>query len=255
MNKDSFWNQLISAIAGLGVPGLVLLLVMSSTGLAGAAALTTALAALGGPLGMMGGIAVLGVLSMMSKGLAAYGLDAIFNAVIDELKKRGASREQILDTIMNYPISDYIKKQLKRRIELSDAKTKATSTGGQRVFTANSLELKIGQTLPLRELHSMLSEEIEITGKPGEGVWEGRIVTVDSQPDAVQVIFKQAELREFISTSRSLGTGYVYRLEEATSDKFLKVLVEVKVAEGFWLGVIAEEEQDDEIVNILYRTK
>lgn len=55
-------DRLVSKIAALGVPGLVLLVAMSATGYAGAAALTTALAALGGPLGMLGGIAVLGLL-------------------------------------------------------------------------------------------------------------------------------------------------------------------------------------------------
>jgi len=254
MKKDSFWNQLISSIAGLGAPGLVLLLVMSSTGFAGAAALTTALAALGGPLGMMGGIAVLGVLSMMSKGLAAYGLDAIFNAVIDELRKRGASREQILDTIMSYPIPGHIKKQLKGRIEFSDAKSKAADVEGRRVFAADSLGLEVGQTRKLRELHSMIVEEVEIAGKLGEGVWQGRVVTPEGQAEVVQVIYKQAELREFISTSRSLGIGHSYRLEEAGSGRYLKIFVEVKVAEGFWLGVITEEGHEDEIVNILYRS-
>ena len=43
-------------IAALGVPGLVLIITISSVGLAGGAAIVTALATLGGPLGMMGGI-------------------------------------------------------------------------------------------------------------------------------------------------------------------------------------------------------
>ena len=58
-------DKLVDKIVALGVPGLVLLIAMSATGWAGAAALTTALAALGGPLGMLGGIAVLGMLSLI----------------------------------------------------------------------------------------------------------------------------------------------------------------------------------------------
>lgn len=124
MKKDSFWNQLISSIAGLGVPGLVLLVVMSSTGFAGAAALTTALATLGGPMGMLGGIAVLGILSMMAKGLAAYGVDAIFNAVVDELKKRGMSDDDIMKELLNFPIPAYIKKIIENLI-----RRRSTSSG------------------------------------------------------------------------------------------------------------------------------
>lgn len=45
-------DQIVDKIAALGVPGLVLLVAMAFTGWAGAAALTTALAALGGSLGM-----------------------------------------------------------------------------------------------------------------------------------------------------------------------------------------------------------
>jgi len=47
-------DKIVSKIAALGVPGLVLLVAISATGLYGAAAITTALAALG-PFGMVGG--------------------------------------------------------------------------------------------------------------------------------------------------------------------------------------------------------
>ena len=53
-------DKLVNKIVALGVPGLVLLIAMHLTGFAGAAALTAALASLGGPLGMLGGLAVLG---------------------------------------------------------------------------------------------------------------------------------------------------------------------------------------------------
>ena len=45
-------------IAALGAPGIVFILAMSTTGLAGAAAVTSALALLGGPAGIYGGIAI-----------------------------------------------------------------------------------------------------------------------------------------------------------------------------------------------------
>jgi hypothetical protein len=81
-------DEFIDKIVALGVPGLVLLVAMAVTGWAGAAAITTALAMLGGPFGMLGGIAVLGILALISKGLADFGFEALFKGVVDGLKKR-----------------------------------------------------------------------------------------------------------------------------------------------------------------------
>jgi hypothetical protein len=104
MKKIPF-DKVINAIAGLGVPGLVLVVAMSVAGYAGGAALTTALAALGGPLGMLGGIAVLGILGLISWALAEFGFERIVLAVIAELKRRGRNREDVLKEIEHYPIS------------------------------------------------------------------------------------------------------------------------------------------------------
>ena len=54
-------DEVIQKVAALGLPGVVLVIVMATTGLTGAAAITTALAILGGPAGMLGGIAILGL--------------------------------------------------------------------------------------------------------------------------------------------------------------------------------------------------
>ena len=78
---------------------------MAVSGWAGAAALTTALAALGGPLGMLGGIALLGVLGLISRAIAEYGFEKIAIAVIKELQRKGRKREAVLKEIQSYPIS------------------------------------------------------------------------------------------------------------------------------------------------------
>jgi len=106
-------DAVISKLAGLGVPGLVLVLVMASTGFAGAAAITTALAALGGPLGMLGGIATLGVLLMLSHALTEYGFDKVFTGVVEKLHKDGVSNEEILKKIGNYPLGATLKRKLR----------------------------------------------------------------------------------------------------------------------------------------------
>lgn len=59
-------DYIVQKIVALGIPGIVLLVAMAASGWAGAAAITTALATLGGPFGMIGGIAMLGVLVIVS---------------------------------------------------------------------------------------------------------------------------------------------------------------------------------------------
>jgi hypothetical protein len=106
-------DQLVDKIAALGVPGLVLVVAMAVTGWTGAAALTTALAMLGGPFGMLGGIAMLGILGLISKGLSDYGFEAIFIAIVDELKKQGKSKADIEQEVESYPVSRDLKLKIK----------------------------------------------------------------------------------------------------------------------------------------------
>jgi hypothetical protein len=106
-------DQLVDKIAALGVPGLVLVVAMAVTGWAGAAALTAALAFLGGPFGMLGGIAVLGILGLISKGLSDYGFEAIFKATVDELRRKGKSKVDIEREVESYPISRDLKLKIK----------------------------------------------------------------------------------------------------------------------------------------------
>lgn len=104
-------DKIVSKIAALGVPGLVLMIAISATGLSGAAALTTALAALG-PGGMIGGICCLGVIGLISEGIADFGFDAIFNAVVKQLYRDGETKESIVNKISKYPISKSLKSKL-----------------------------------------------------------------------------------------------------------------------------------------------
>lgn len=106
-------DKLVDKIAALGVPGLILLVVMSISGWAGAAAITTALSFLGGPFGMLGGIAVLGILGLISKGLSDFGFEAIFKTTVEELRRRGSSRADIEGEIESYPISRDLKLKIK----------------------------------------------------------------------------------------------------------------------------------------------
>ena len=104
-------EKVVSKIVGLGVPGLILLTAIEATGLAGAAAITAALAAIG-PGGMIGGIVFLGATALIIDGLSEFGFDAIFSAVIRELFVRGETKESLKQKIARYPVSANLKARL-----------------------------------------------------------------------------------------------------------------------------------------------
>lgn len=104
-------DQIIKKIAALGVPGLVFMVAIEFSGLVGAAALTTALAALG-PGGIVGGVMTLCVLGVIADGIVEYGFDAIVKGVLKELYCRGESKEDIKEKVSKYPISSKLKSNL-----------------------------------------------------------------------------------------------------------------------------------------------
>src|SRR5437588_10369307 len=106
-------DKIVALLVGFGIPGLVLLVAVATAGVAGGAAVVVALAVLGGPLGMLGGIALLGVLLVISKALTEYGLEVILRRLLAGLKQKGHSKADILKTIDSYPISRGLKAKLR----------------------------------------------------------------------------------------------------------------------------------------------
>lgn len=109
-------DKIIQKIAALGIPGLILVFAMGATGYSGAVAITAALASIG-PGGMIGGLLTLGVIGLISEGITKYGFDAIYKGVINELYKRGETKESILSKIDKYPVSEDLKIILKNELQ------------------------------------------------------------------------------------------------------------------------------------------
>lgn len=109
-------DKIVSKVAALGVPGLVLTTAIAATGLTGAAAITAALAALG-PGGMIGGIAFLGVTGLIAAGLAEYGADAILSGVIRQLYLQGETKDSLKIKVSKYLVSKSLRLRLIAQIE------------------------------------------------------------------------------------------------------------------------------------------
>lgn len=101
-------DTVVNKIAGIGVPGMMLLVAISMTGLTGAAAITAALALLG-PGGMIGGVMTLIVAGTIASALSEYGFDALFKSVVRKLYKNGETKGSIIGKIKKGPWSAKLK--------------------------------------------------------------------------------------------------------------------------------------------------
>lgn len=112
-------DKLVRKAAALGLPAIILLIVMATTGLTGAPAITAALAllgvplaAVGGPAGMLGGIALLGIIGLATETLSKYGLEAVLIGIYRQRLQNGESRSRLCGEIRNLPLSGEMKRRL-----------------------------------------------------------------------------------------------------------------------------------------------
>jgi hypothetical protein len=105
-------DEVIRKVAALGLPGVLLAIAIATSGFAGGAALTTALAALGGPFGMFGGIALLGIGGLVADAVAKVGINNFLVGVYCQ-RRQNESYQQLLNEIGNLPVSQDLKNTLR----------------------------------------------------------------------------------------------------------------------------------------------
>ena len=116
VREDEHLKNLADWIVGLGVPGLVLWVAINVSGYAGGAAIVSALATLGGPAGMLGGI---GVLIALGLGLKKFGFSKPLRLAIEGLVEKGFSIDGMQQQISRYPrwvIGDNLRKEIIKAI-------------------------------------------------------------------------------------------------------------------------------------------
>jgi len=108
-------DEIAKKLAGLGLPGIILVvLAVASAG--SNAAIVAALTAAGGPLGILGGIGLLGLVGVVGDTVGAYGIEAILKAVYSERTKNESIRALVKE-INDLPISDELKTKLTTHVE------------------------------------------------------------------------------------------------------------------------------------------
>ena len=110
-------DKVVQKLVAMGVPGLILLAIASTTGLLGGAALVTALSVMGGPFGLMGGIAAIGLLALTVDAISEYGVEKIGKQVVNGLQKDGLTKSDIIKKIDSYSlVSKSLKKKMKEMV-------------------------------------------------------------------------------------------------------------------------------------------
>jgi hypothetical protein len=90
-------DEIAKKLAGLGLPGIILVvLTVASAG--SNAAIVAALTALGGPFGILGGIGLLGLVGVVGDTVGIYGFEAILKAVYSERTKNESVRSLVKES-------------------------------------------------------------------------------------------------------------------------------------------------------------
>lgn len=113
-------DNIVKKLAGLGLPGIILLvLAFASAGSNGV--IVVVLTAAGGPFGILGGIGLLGLTKVVGDLIADYGIEAILKAVYSERSKTETLRSLIYE-IENLPICPDLKLKLQDYLKSASKK-------------------------------------------------------------------------------------------------------------------------------------
>lgn len=94
-------DTVLSLLASIGGAGAVIIIVAATTGYAGCVALVAALALLGGPFGILGGVFATAGISVLIYAIGQYGVDYVMERLVLRWKEQGKSVSEIEDEINN----------------------------------------------------------------------------------------------------------------------------------------------------------
>jgi uncharacterized membrane protein len=113
-------DEIARRIASLGLPAVIFAVACSiaaGMGLAGGAVITTALAMLGGPFGMVVGLGVLGVSTIIGDAVATYGIEELLVAVYNIYhRSNGRPCSELIREINSLWLSDELRRRIINRV-------------------------------------------------------------------------------------------------------------------------------------------
>lgn len=112
-------DEIARTVAALGLPAVMFAVACSiaaGMGLAGGAIITTALAMLGGPFGMVVGLGVLGVSTLIGDAVANYGIEEFLVAVYMVHRSNGRPCNELSREIYSLWISNDLQRAIINRI-------------------------------------------------------------------------------------------------------------------------------------------
>ncbi|OYE02311.1 hypothetical protein [Nostoc sp. 'Peltigera membranacea cyanobiont' 232] len=107
-------DEIVKKLAGLGLPGVILVVLTAASG-GSSAAVTATLTMLGGPFGIVGAMALFGLITVVGDIVAGYGIEVILKAIYVERSKT-ESVNFLINEIKDLPITEDLKLKLKNQL-------------------------------------------------------------------------------------------------------------------------------------------
>ena len=123
-------DKIASNIAAIGVPTLVTKYMMGVSGKHGAPAFTTSMKAHGCG-NMYRGVAVWGVIGLVTKSGLEFGMEKLATAVIRQRVREGEPKEILVKQVEKLPVSSQLKAKIEQEIKLTSRKD---FTDGRKIF-------------------------------------------------------------------------------------------------------------------------
>ncbi len=126
-------DEIVKKLAGLGLLGVILVIITAASE-GSSAAVAAILTTLGGSFGIVGAIALLGLVTVVGDIIAGYGIEAILKAIYEERSKT-ESVKYLIKEIKDLPITEDLKLKLKKQI------CQDLSIGLEEVQTPKTIEI------------------------------------------------------------------------------------------------------------------
>ncbi|BBD63552.1 serine/threonine kinase (plasmid) [Nostoc sp. HK-01] len=110
-------DEVVKKVAALSLPIIILVVTMATTGFTGASAITAALAFLGGPTGMLGGIAVLELTGLITDALAKVILEGFLTSIYSQRRQTEAHTKLLKEIDFLLLFDHYLKERLKATVK------------------------------------------------------------------------------------------------------------------------------------------